>query len=118
MTVRRLILFVGAALLIAGIVALLVPVSVQSSSGQGTGQSIGCGNAVVADLSAAQAADQNNPVNLPIVNQLVPHTTYVAQCQSSLSQRRTWSIPLAVIGALAIAGAFLVRGAPSRSRAV
>jgi len=111
-TVRRLILLVGAALLVAGVIGLLVPVSVSD----GKGGSIGCGNAVAADLSAARAANDNNLANIPIVNQIVPHTDFVAQCNSSLSGRRAWSIPLTVIGLIVVGGAWFVqrpRGAPA-----
>ena len=95
MTVRRLVLGIAAVLLVVGVIALLVPVSISD----GNGGSIGCGNAVAADLSGAR---------VPILNEVVPHTDYVAQCQSSVSQRRAWSIPLAVIGVLGVAGALLV----------
>lgn len=105
MTVRRLILVVGAILLIAGVIALLVPVSVSDGNGSG----IGCGNAVAEDLSAARSANSNTVANVPILNQIVPHADYVAQCQSAVSSRRAWSIPLAVLGVLAAAGALLVR---------
>ena len=104
MTVRRLVLAIGAVLLVVGVIGLLVPVS----TSDGNGGSIGCGNAVSADLSAAREANSKTVANVPILNQVVPHTDYVAQCQSSVSQRRVWSIPLAVIGALGVAGALLV----------
>ena len=110
MTLRRLIALAGAILFIVGIVGLLVPVSV---SGPG-GNKIGCGNAVASDLSAAREADNQNPANLPVVNQIVPHTSYVAECGSAVSGRRAWTIPLAVVGALAIAGAFLIPGGAGR----
>lgn len=105
MTVRRLIIGVGAVLLLAGVIGLLAPVSVSD----GNGHSIGCGNAVVTDLSAARNANDNSVANVPILNQIVPHTDYVAQCQSSVSGRRTWTIPLAVLGIIAI-GATLLTG--------
>jgi hypothetical protein len=108
---RRLILLVGAIALIAGIIGLLVPVSVP---GPDNG-SIGCGNGLVQDLSAAQQADNNNPANLPILNQVIPHTEYVKQCQSALSGRRAWAIPVAVVGLVVIAGSFFV---PSRASGV
>jgi hypothetical protein len=107
MTIRRLILLVGAVILLAGVIGLLVPVSISDSDGHG----ISCGNAVAADTSSAQGANDKNVVaDIPIVNQVVPHADYVSECQSSISSRRTWTIPLAVIGALAVAGSFLVRG--------
>lgn len=109
MNARRLILLVGAALLVAGAIALLVPVSIT-----GNGQSIGCGNAVAADTSQAEAANSKTVADVPILNQIVPHTDYVANCQSAVSSRRSWSIPLAVIGALVVAGSLLV----PRTRAV
>ncbi len=103
MNARRLILFIGAVVLVAGVIALLVPVSVT-----GDGQSIGCGNAVAADSSEAEAANGKTVANVPILNQIVPHTDYVANCRDAVSSRRSWSIPLAVIGAVVLAGSVLV----------
>jgi hypothetical protein len=105
MTVRRLILGVAAVLLVAGVIGLLMPVSVSD----GNGSSLGCGNAVVADLTAARNANDKSVANIPIVNQFVPHTDYVALCESSLGSRRAWTIPLTVVGLVGIAGALLVR---------
>jgi hypothetical protein len=85
-TVRRLILAVGVTLLIAGIIALLVPVSVSD----GNGGSVGCGNAVAEDLSGARSANSTTVANVPILNQIVPHADFVAQCQSAVSSRRAW----------------------------
>jgi hypothetical protein len=106
MNLRRLILLVGAVALIVGVIGLLVPVSVP---GPDNG-SIGCGNGLVQDLSAAREADHTNPVNLPILNELIPHTDYVTQCQSALSGRRAWTIPVTVVGLVVIAGSFFVGG--------
>ena len=106
MNLRRLILLVGAVALIAGVIGLLVPVSVP---GPDNG-SIGCGNALVQDLSAAREADNNNPVNLPILNEVIPHTDYVTQCQSALSNRRAWTIPVTVVGLVVMAASFFVGG--------
>jgi high-affinity K+ transport system ATPase subunit B len=105
MTVKRVLVLVGAALLVAGVIGLLVPVSVSDDNGG----SITCGNAVAADLSAARSANNKNLANVPIVSQLVPHTDYVAKCQSSLASRRGWTIPLTIIGAIVVAGALFVR---------
>ncbi|MEE6177804.1 aminopeptidase [Mycobacterium sp. 050134] len=110
MTVRRLIIAVGAALLLAGVIGLLVPVSVTDFNGH----SVGCGNAVAEDLSEARNANNTSVANVPILNQIVPHTDYVAQCESAVGSRRTWTIPLAVVGIIAIAGPLLMarQGAP------
>ena len=113
MTVRRLIIAVGAVLLLAGVIGLLVPVSVSDSSGN----SVSCGNGIAMDLSSARNANDKNGANIPILNQVLPHTDYVALCQSSVNSRRSWTIPLAVVGVLAIGGALLVRR-PAGSRAV
>ncbi|OHU95135.1 aminopeptidase [Mycobacterium talmoniae] len=109
MSIRRYILLVGAAALFAGLIGLLVPVSVTGSD-EGT---IGCGNAMVSDLSDARSANDQNLANVPVVNQLVPHTDYVAECQSSLAGRRAWSIPLTVVGGLTVLGAAVVRRRPA-----
>ena len=112
MNLRWLILLVGAVVLIVGVVGLLVPVSVP---GPDSG-SIGCGSGLVQDLSAAQEANNNNPANLPILNQIIPHTDYVTQCQSALSGRRAWTIPVAVIGLVVIAGSLFAGSRVGRVR--
>jgi hypothetical protein len=106
MNLRRLILLVGAVALIIGVIGLLVPVSVPGPDNA----SIGCGNGLVSDLSAAREANNNNPANLPILDEIIPHSDYVAQCQSAVSGRRTWTIPVAVVGMVVIAGSFFVGG--------
>jgi hypothetical protein len=106
MNVRRLILLVGAVALVVGVVGLLLPVSV---AGPDNG-SIGCGNGLAQDSSAAQQADNSNLANLPILNQVIPHTDYTAQCQSAVSGRRAWTIPVTIVGLVVIAGSFFVGG--------
>ena len=106
MKLRQLVLLVGAVALIVGVIGLLVGVSVP---GPDNG-SIGCGNGLVQDLSAAREANNNNPANLPILNELIPHSDYVAQCQSAVSGRRAWTIPVAVVGLAMITGSFFVGG--------
>jgi hypothetical protein len=110
-TVRQFIIGVGAVFLLAGVIGLLAPVSVSNDNGG----SIRCGNAVATDLSGARNASNNNVANIPILNQILPHKDYVAQCQSSVNGRRWWTIPLAIVGIIAIAGGVLVRrtGAPA-----
>ena len=105
MTVRRLILGVAAVLLLAGVIGLLVPVSVSD----GNGGSIGCGNAVVPDLTAARNVNDKSVASIPVVRQFVPHTDYVAQCESSVESRRMWTIPLTVVALLGMASALSVR---------
>jgi len=103
---------VGAVLLLAGVIGLLVPVSVSD----GNGSSVACGNGIATDLSAARNANDKNGANIPVLNQVVPHNDYVALCESSLSGRRAWSIPLTLVGVLGIGGALLMRraeGAPA-----
>jgi hypothetical protein len=106
MNSRRLILLVGVVVLVAGVIGLFMPVSVP---GPDNG-SIGCGNGIASDQSAAQQADNSNPANLPILNQLIPHTDYVKQCESALSSRRAWAIPVAVVGLVVLAGSFVIGG--------
>ena len=108
MTARRLVLLVGSALLLIGLIGLFVPVS----ASDGNGGSIGCGSAVSADYTAARDANSRSVAGVPILNQVVPHTDYVAACQSELSGRRAWSIPVVAVGLLAAVGSALL---PERS---
>ena len=109
MTLRRFVLVVGALVLVVGIIGVLVPVSVSD----GNGGSLGCGNAAISDLSGAREANNKSVANIPILNQIIPHTDFVAQCQSALSGRRSWTIPVTAIGAIAVVAAFFVRGGRS-----
>jgi hypothetical protein len=99
----------GAVALLVGVIALLVPVSVP-----GPDSSIGCGNGIAADTSQARDVDDKNIANLPVLNQLIPHHDYVADCQSAVSSRRSWSIPIAVVGLVVLAGSFFVGGRTGR----
>jgi hypothetical protein len=105
-TARRLAMVVGAVILVVGLIGLLVPVSVSD----GDGKSVGCGNALVSDMSGAQAANNDSVAGVPVLNQIVPHTDYVGLCQSAVSSRRTWAIPVAVIGVLVAVGSLFVGG--------
>jgi hypothetical protein len=110
---RRLIIGVGAVLLLAGVIGLLTPVSVSD----GNGHSVGCGNAVAMDLSAARNANNSSVANIPILNQIIPHTDYVGQCQAEVGSRRAWAIPLAVLGIIVIGGTLLTGRRGSAPRA-
>jgi hypothetical protein len=105
-TLRRLVLVLGALVLVVGMIGLLVPVSVSD----GNGGSLGCGNAAISDLSSAREANNKSVASIPILNQIVPHTDFVAACQSALSSRRSWTIPVTLIGAIAAIATFFVRG--------
>lgn len=109
MSTRQYAVIVGAVVLLIGVIALLVPVSTSN----GNGGNISCGTAISSDLSAAREANSKSVADVPILNQIVPHNDYVAQCESAVSQRRAWSIPLAAVGLLATAGTFLVGGRKS-----
>ena len=67
MNSRRLILLVGAVLLIAGLVGLFVPVSVTGSNGG----KIGCGTAVAHNLNDARSADSGGTQNVPVIGPIV-----------------------------------------------
>lgn len=110
MSTRRLVLALGAAALLIGLIALLIPVSAPD----GNGGSISCGTGLASDMSAAQEANNRSIANVPILNEVVPHTDYVAQCQSELSGRRSWAIPVAALGAV-VAGASMLVGSGQRT---
>ena len=111
---RRLGLVAGAILFVAGVIGLFVPVTISGG--------IGCGNAVHSDVSAARAQDDRNVGNSPIVqqipiaNQVAPTSQFVAQCNSALSHRRLWTIPLIVVGVVVGGAVFVRRSAGSADR--
>lgn len=113
MTSRRMILVAGVILFVAGLIGLLVPVSLSGG--------IGCGSAVHSDLSAARSQDNqnigNSPVvqQIPIANQVAPKSQFVAECNSALGTRRLWTIPLTVVGVVVAGAAFVRRPQASAS---
>ena len=117
MNSRRLIIGVGTLLLLAGVVGMLLPVSVPNGSNGSDvkGTSLSCGNGVARDLTAARAANDRNGASLPILGQMVPHTDFVVQCESALSDRRAWAIPLTLVGIVGIGAPLLARRAASTS---
>ncbi|UXA17949.1 aminopeptidase [Mycobacterium sp. SMC-4] len=110
MNLRVLLLVAGVAALLVGVIALLVPVSVS-----GPDRDIGCGNAIAADLSQARQVDEQNLANLPILDQIIPSRDFVAECESAVSSRRSWSIPVTVIGVVLVAGSFFAGGRTGRA---
>lgn len=111
MTVRRLIIAVGAVLLVAGVIGLLTSLSVPD----GNGGTVACGNAIAPDTSAAKAANDKSGANIPVLNQLVPHTDFVAQCKSAVHGRQMWAIPMMLFGMVGIAGPLLARRTKAES---
>jgi hypothetical protein len=114
MTGRRLALVAGVTLFVAGVIGLFVPVSISGG--------IGCGSAVHSDVSAARAQDDQNVGNspvvqqIPIANQLAPKSQFVAECNSALGNRRLWTIPLTVAGAIVAGATFVGRPKASAGR--
>jgi hypothetical protein len=97
---------VGAAVLLVGVVGLFLPVSVWD----GNTSTISCGNALVANQSAPRAADSTTVADAPIPNQVIPHRDYATECESAISGRRHWAIPLVIVGAVGLLVGLFVRG--------
>jgi len=106
MSVRRMILLGGVILLLVGAIGLLAPLSASTNDGK----EIGCGSGLFQDLDEARSANASSVAGVPILNEIVPHTDYVALCESELSGRRTWSIPVAILGIVVAASSLAVRG--------
>jgi hypothetical protein len=85
------ILFLGAALVGIGLLALNFPVFLGAYDQWGW--QVKCGTGYRADLMQAEIARQASP-----------HTNFVDQCQAALVWRRVWSIPIAVVGWLILSG--------------
>jgi hypothetical protein len=96
----------GVAVLIAGVVGLFLPVSVWD----GQSSTVACGNAVVADQSGPRAANDAPVASAPVLDQAVPHPDFVAECESAVSGRRHWAIPLVIVGLAGVVLGFAARG--------
>ena len=83
---------IGAAVMIAGVVGLLLPVSVWNGS-----STVGCGNAIVAEKPAPSTTNLGH-ISVDVPEQAISHPDYAAQCDSAISSRRHWGIPLVIVG--------------------
>jgi hypothetical protein len=99
-------MLVAAAVLIAGVVGLFLPVSVFD----GGNSTIGCGNAVAADESGPRAANVTPVASGPAVDQAIPRPDFVVACDAAISGRRHWAIPLVIVGVVGLVVGVLFRG--------
>jgi hypothetical protein len=97
---------VGAAVLVAGVVGLFLPIS----AFDGGTSTVGCGNAVAAAKPSANAANMSPIPGAPLVDPVAPRPDLVAACDSAISGRRHWAIPLVIVGAAGILAGVVVRG--------
>jgi hypothetical protein len=101
---------IGAVACVAGVIGLFLPVSVFD----GSHSTIACGNAVAADQSGPRTANETMG-DVQFMGQTIPHPDYVAACETAISGRRHWAIPLTIVGAAGVLfGVFMRR----RRRAV
>lgn len=100
---------VGAVALIVGLAFMMMTVTLDAGS-IGGGQ-ISCGSAFELDLGAARHEDQVNEIGRTLTGgeAMFDETDHAADCRSAVTTRRVWSIPLAVLGAVMLLGAIVVR---------
>jgi hypothetical protein len=107
MSIRWFIGGVGVLAIIAGLVFLLLPISLQDS----TGETVGCGAAMGSfsnnDVAASAYALHQEERRLT-GNPYDPPAT-APNCGNAVAQRRMWAIPVAVVGLVVIVGAAVVR---------
>jgi hypothetical protein len=96
-------LLVAALVLIAGVVGLFLPVQVFD----GTSTTVPCGNAVVVDHVSPNAPA---PPSAPVIDQAIPHADLTAACESAISGRRHWAVPLVIVGVVGVAFAVFSLG--------
>lgn len=95
--------------LVAGVVALFLPVQVSD----GIGSTVPCGNAVVADHVSPNGPA---PADAPSIDRAIPHPDLTAACESVISGRRHWAIPLVVVGVLGLLFALYTLGRRAADR--
>ncbi|ORB68738.1 hypothetical protein BST47_02225 [Mycolicibacterium tusciae] len=107
MIMRLVIAFAGFVALLVGIGGLVVPASVSPELAV-----VGCGSPIDPDLSEARSHDDGRAANVPGLGGL-GDTNYTRLCDMELEDRRLGSIPLVIVGVVAI-GVVVVVGALSR----
>jgi hypothetical protein len=107
MMMRLLIGFAGFVALLVGIGGLVVPASVSPEL-----EIVSCGSVIAPDLAEARSHDDGRAANVPGAGEL-GDTNYTRLCDMELEDRRLGSIPLVIVGVVAI-GVVIVVGALSR----
>jgi hypothetical protein len=102
---------IAVVVLIAGVVGLFLPVSVFD----GISSTVPCGNAVSVDHVAPNAPAGPSA---SAIDRAIPHPDLTAACESAISERRHWAVPLAIVGAvgLVLASFTRVRSGAARGR--
>lgn len=99
-------MLVAAAVLIAGVAGLFLPISVFD----GGNSTVGCGNALVADESGPRAGNVVPVAGGPALDEAVPRPDFVVACDAAISGRRHWAIPLVIVGVVGMVVGVLFRG--------
>jgi hypothetical protein len=96
---------VGAIALIAGLIGLMADISTNDPREP---QTLKCGNVFnhQANLDGMRQDDQLSSI-------FHNDTGHEAACKGAIRDREIWTIPLAVVGAVALLGAFAIRVKPS-----
>ncbi|MBJ7340373.1 aminopeptidase [Mycolicibacterium sp.] len=86
---------IAAVVLVAGVVGLFLPVSVFD----GIDATVPCGSAVAPDHVAPLAPAVPSS---PTIRQTIPHADLTAACETAISGRRHWAVPLVVVGVVGL----------------
>jgi hypothetical protein len=97
---------VAAAVLIAGVAGLFLPISVFD----GGSSTVGCGNAVASNDAGPRAANVAPVASGPAADEAIPRPDFVVACDAAISGRRHWAIPLVIAGVLGMVVGVLFRG--------
>ncbi|MDQ2636365.1 MAG: hypothetical protein M3Y83_05755 [Actinomycetota bacterium] len=95
---RWLLLLLGTVAVLVGAIGLLTPVNVGV-------EDVGCGSAILPDLTAARAATDFGGANIPVLDEVVANPDYEELCRMELEDRRVWTVTVASVGAVVLVGA-------------
>lgn len=107
LSTRAYIIFVGLSLLVAGFVALCIPIGLDARE---RGSQIVCGTALSPDTDTPDSADRVNSLGRTLSGgeRYFKETDYSGECSDKISTRRAWGWPLVGAGALIALGGAVV----------
>lgn len=107
LTPRQFVASIGAALLLAALLVLALPISVEDVS---------CGSGFAGLSDDAGLTDAGRTIGRAIGGDFTePAMTLEGQCEDAISTRRAWGWSLGIAGLIATAGAALVQTPDKRS---
>lgn len=113
MSPRSFAMLLGAIAIVAAVAALFWPIKLDAHA-PNSSDKISCGSAIDTKTDDAAQADRVNSIGRTLQGgaSLFDETNYEQQCKDAAGTRKTWAIPLGIVGLVVLTGARVIQTGP------